>query len=137
MKAFNISILAADKNIYQGPCESVNVPTPDGLYGILAGHINMIVAVAPGQLTYRVPGGEDIYVAVSEGILKVENGEVLVLTDTAELPDEIDLNRAKHALDDAQEEILQNKSMHEYALAQAELARAMGRLKVGRKRDKK
>ena len=100
MAQFNIHILASDNAFYEGPCESLVVPTIRGQYGILAGHYNLISAVVPGKLTFRVPGEEDQFVAVSSGIVKVENNEVLVLVDTAERPEEIDENRAKRAAEE-------------------------------------
>lgn len=58
MKTFQLNILQADSPFYTGPCESLTVPTPQGKYGILANHINIIIAVVPGKLSYKVPGGE-------------------------------------------------------------------------------
>lgn len=130
MAQFRIHILASDNAFYEGPCESLVVPTIRGQYGILAGHYNLISAVVPGKLTFRVPGGEDQIVAVSAGIVKVENNEVLVLVDTAERPEEIDENRARRAAEEAKEAMLQKRSMQEYRSAQMHLARALNRLKV-------
>lgn len=130
MREFEIHILAADNAFYEGPCESLVVPTIRGQYGILAGHSNLMSAVIPGKLTFRVPGGEDQIVAVSAGIVKVEKNEVMVLVDTAERPEEIDENRARRAAEEAKEAMLQRQSMQEYRIAQANLARAMNRLKV-------
>ena len=130
MSQFQVFILAADNVLYEGTCESLIVPTSQGQYGILANHSNMISAVIPGLLTYRVPDGEEQFAAVSAGIVKVENNEVLVLVDTAERPEDIDANRAKRAADEAKEAILQKRSIQEYHSAQANLARAINRLKV-------
>lgn len=127
---FQVHILAADHSLYEGPCESVIVPTTDGEQGILANHSNMIAAVTTGELRYTVPGEKPQPIAVSPGLLKVENGEVLVLVDTADRPEEIDINRAKRAADAAREELLQKKSRQEYLSAQAHLARAINRMRV-------
>ncbi len=130
MKEFKIHILAADNSLYEGPCLSLVIPTVDGQYGILAGHSNMISAVVPGKLTCRVPGQPEQVAAVSEGLVKVENGDVLVLVDAAERPEEIDANRARRAADEAKEALLQHHSMREYHAAQLTLSRALNRLKV-------
>lgn len=130
MKQFDIRILAADHVFYEGACESLNVPTTHGLFGILANHSNLIAAIVPGRLSYRVPGGENLYAAVSEGLLKVENNKVLVLVDSAERPEEIDANRAMREAEEAKEEMLQKNSIMENRLASANLARALNRLKV-------
>ena len=97
MEAFQVHILAADHTFYEGPCESLVVPTVDGEAGILAHHCNIIAAVVPGELRCRTPEGEKYRAAVSEGLVKVEGGDVLVLVDSAERPEEIDANRARRA----------------------------------------
>ncbi len=135
MTPFQVSILAADNVLYEGPCESLIVPTLQGQYGILAHHSNMISAVVPGELSYRVPDGEEQLAAVSAGLVKVENNEVLVLVDTAECPEDIDVNRAKRAADEAKEAILQKRSIQEYRTAQVMLAREANRLDVKRHHD--
>ena len=98
--------------------------------GILAGHCDIISAVVPGKMTYRVPGGENQIAAVSGGLVKVEDGEVLVLVDSAERPEEIDANRAREAAAAAKEAMLQKRSIREFHAAQMTLARATVRLKV-------
>jgi F-type H+-transporting ATPase subunit epsilon len=127
---FQVFILAADGPLYEGPCESLVVPMGHGQYGILAHHRDMIGAVVPGTLLYRVPGGELQPAAVSAGMVKVEGDEVLVLVDTAERPEEIDANRARRAADEAKEALLQKRSIQEYHAAQANLSRALSRLRV-------
>lgn len=134
MNSFNIHILASEHLFYEGPCESLVVPTIRGQYGILAGHSNLISALVPGKLIFRVPGGEDQVLAVSEGIVKAEHNEVLVLVDTAERPEDIDANRARRAAEEAKEMLLQKRSIQEYHSAQAQLARALNRLKVKKTR---
>ena len=102
------------------------------MYGIHAHHSNMITAIIPGTLQYQIVPGAPLEAAVSNGLAKVENGEVLILVDTAERPEEIDANRARRDADAAKEAILQKKSIQEYRPAQANLARALSRLRVKR-----
>lgn len=135
MDTFKVHILSADAPGYEGPCESLVVPTSQGQYGILAHHSNMIAAVVPGLLSYRIPGQEEAVLSVSEGMVKIENNEVMVLADTMETLDEIDVNRAKRELDEAKEIMLQKRSMREYRMAQADMARAVNRLRVKRNYD--
>ena len=130
MDTFLVHILAADKTLYEGPCESLTIPTSDGEQGILAHHSSMIAAVQPGTLRYRVPGQPVQLAAVSPGMVKVEANDVLVLVDSAERPEEIDVSRAQREADEAREALLQKKSRQEYQLAQATLARALNRLRV-------
>ena len=130
MENFPVHILAADEPFYEGPCQSISVPTTTGMYGVLAHHTNVILAIVPGTLRYRCEGEDEKLAAGSAGLMKVENGEVLILVDSAERPEEIDANRAQRAADQAKEELLQKKSIQEYRMAQSNLARALSRLQV-------
>lgn len=130
MNTFSLTVLAAEKPFYEGECVSLVLPTVDGQYGIQAGHNNMIAAVVPGELKFTVPNDEIVLAAVSEGLVKVENGNVLILVDTAERPEEIDENRARHSAGQAKEAILQKKSIQDYYSAQGRMARALSRLRV-------
>ena len=130
MENFPVHILAADEPFYEGPCQSISVPTTTGMYGVLAHHTNVILAIVPGTLRYRCEGEDEKLAAVSAGLMKVENGEVLILVDSAERPEEIDANRAQRAADRAKEELLQKKSIQEYRMAQSNLDRALSRLQV-------
>lgn len=130
---FELSVLASDKDFFEGSCSSLVVPTSQGVYGIMAHHANFIGAVVPGLLKLKtnVEGKEKvIYAAVSSGLVKVENNKVLVLVDSAEKPEEIDEIRAQRKIQEAQEAIIQKKSIQEYYEAQTRMARAVNRLKV-------
>lgn len=135
MTPFRVQILAADHPFYEGECCSLMLPTSNGMYGIQAHHSNMITAITAGTLRYRIREDEVLEAAVSGGLAKVENGEVLILVDTAERPEEIDANRARRDADAAKEAMLQRKSIMEYQTAQATLARAVSRLRVKRRHN--
>lgn len=130
MNSFNLHILAADRTFYEGACDSLIVPTPQGQYGVQANHCNTISAVVTGVMEITPHGEEKFTAAVSNGLIKIEDNDVLVLVDTAERPEEIDVNRAKRAADEAKEMLLQKRSIREYRVAQAHFARALNRLKV-------
>lgn len=134
MNTFNLHILAAERPFFEGECESLMLPLTTGEYGIKANHSNMIAGVVPGFLMYRDELGNEVNAVVSEGMIKVDHNEVLVLVDTVELPEEIDANRAERAAAHAKEILLQKRSRQEYLMAQTELARATSRLKVSKMR---
>ena len=134
MTEFQLSILASDRVVYEGPGVSLTVPTVEGQLGILAGHSNLIAAIVTGVIKYRITPEDEQVLAVSEGMVRVSNNEVHVLVDTAERPEEIDVSRARRAEEAAREVILQKHGMEEYKLATADLARALNRLKI---KDKK
>ena len=135
MNTFTLAVLAAEKPFYEGECRSLIIPTLNGQYGIQANHHNVIVAIIPGSLKITGKNGEEIFAAVSAGIAKVEDNYVLLIVDTIERPEDIDENRAKYAAEEAKEAMLQKKSMQDYHLAQAKMARAINRLRVKKHND--
>ena len=132
MDTFKLRILAADHPFYEGECESLSIPIFDGSYGIQARHSNMTAAVVPGLLHFRRPGAPEQAVAVTGGIAKVEDNEVVVLVDAAERPEDIDELRAQRAAAAAREALLQKKTLQEYRMAEAKLARALNRIRIKR-----
>ena len=132
---FRVHILASARDFFDGACSSVRLPTIDGEIGILARHINFVTALVPGEMWYRLADGTEHTAAISHGLVRMEDNDVLILVDSAEHPEEIDMARAKRAAERAKEIMLQSKSWQEYLQTQASLSRAMNRLKAARRAD--
>ena len=134
---FRLQIMASDHVVYDGDALSAVIPTTEGQVGIMAHHSNIIMAVVPGLLEY-VPADENgialdrQYAVVSNGLIKVENNELMVLVDTAEDPNAVDEARAERAEARAREELKHSDTMREHAMAEAELSRALSRIKATR-----
>ena len=125
MEKFILNITASSGEFYQGYCESLTLPTGDGVYGVQAGHNPVLVALHMGIAKFTVDG-ETREVLVGDGIAEVTPTFVLLLVDSAERPEDIDRIRA--------EERLQHKqSMHEYYQSKIALDRAMQRLQTAAK----
>ena len=136
MDNFRLHFMASDHMVFDDEAQSVSLPTTEGSVGILAHHSNIIMAVVPGEITYRAANGDEETVIVSDGLLKVENGEVMILVDTAERPDEIDEARAQRAEERAREELKRANTNRDIALASAELSRAMNRIRASKKKHR-
>ena len=110
--------------------DEVVVPGSEGYFGVLPGHAPLLATLGIGELTYRI-GREERHVAVSGGFAEVRNDKVIVLADTAELPQDIDRGRAERSRERA-EQRLSGRSQDEtdYARAAAALARAVTRIQV-------
>ncbi len=80
--------------------------------------------------------GEWKYAAISEGFIEVLPDRAVILADSCELPEEIDIKRAEEARERAQEMLRQQQSIREYYETQAALNRAMNRLKISQKHFK-
>ena len=133
MTEFKLKILEADSTFYDGNCISIIVPTSEGAYGIQANHENMIAAIVPGEIKYTLPTGEEVHAAITGGFLKMEENELLILAEAAERPEDIDEKRMQEEIKLMSEELLSKKSIEEYRIAQARMARAINRLKVKNK----
>ena len=126
---FSLKIIATNKIYYDGRAQSLVIPTITGQRGILPHHEEMICAIDMGVLQFLKPDGEREEILVGAGSLQIANNRVIVLVDTAETRDEIDVRRAQEAADRARERLRQKKSSEEYRMTQAALARALSRLK--------
>lgn len=136
MNTFNLKIYASDHIYFDGECEHVMIPIENGQYGILAKHRNTISEVEPGIMTFRPAGGKDIKAAVTRGLIKIEEGNVLVLVHRCENPDKIDINAIKRAEAEALRKIREKNSSKEFHMAEANLSRAFNKLKSTTKKNK-
>ncbi len=130
MNTFKLRVYEADGIFASGEAESIVIPTIDGEYGVMANHENLVVSIVPGMLKYRMKGDEDRIAAVSSGMMRVENNDVLIIVESAERPEDIDEERSREAEAEAKEEMLRKKSEEDYFLAESTLIRAINRLKV-------
>jgi F-type H+-transporting ATPase subunit epsilon len=113
---------------------SVTVPGQLGELGVLPGHRPLITSLAIGMLTYS-DGGKTKHLATTEGFMEVHDDEIVVVTQTAEDPDEIDATRAKKSLDDIEVQIKALDPHHDpvgWKQAQDKRLRALNRLAVSR-----
>ena len=129
MTTFHLKIFCSTGVFYDGPCESLILPTDDGLYGVQANHEPVVIGVWIGELQYKVDGQwQDI--AVGRGFARAADNEVILIVDTAERPEDIDENRARAAAERARERLQVQQSRREYYSGQFAMTRAMTRLKV-------
>ncbi|MBQ3885796.1 MAG: F0F1 ATP synthase subunit epsilon [Ruminococcus sp.] len=134
-KTFHLEIVTTDRIFYKGDCEHLVITAIDGLLGILAGHEPLVTALPAGELKYMVDG-KWRYAAISDGFIQVMPDKSVILADSCELPEEIDIKRAEEARERAEEKLRQKQSIKEYYQTQAALNRAMNRLKVSQKHFK-
>ncbi len=113
--------------------DEIFAPGSLGQFGLLPGHAPMLTTLQPGEFRYR-KGKEIFYLAVSWGYVEIENNRVVILAETAETEDEIDLERARAALGRAQQALTgMSAEEKEYRAMQQALARAMVRIQVAGK----
>lgn len=136
MKEFDLHILEADNEFYNGKCVSLVIPTTEGMYGILANHENIVAAITIGVIKFTLPDGTRRHAAVSNGIVKVENNEVMILVESCEDPEEIDEARARSEEEMARDVLAGKSNRLNYRAAKGMLARAANRLKIAKRYGK-
>jgi len=129
---FYLEILTPDRKFFWGEVESLIVNTPSGQIGILKDHMPIVAVVEVGIVKIKKDGNW-LEAVLGQGFMEVKQNRTVIIADTAEWPDEIDINRAKAAKERAMERILRRENQTEYIRSQAALARAMARLAAGKK----
>ena len=127
---FNLEVVTLKRLIFSGMVEDVMAPGSVGYFEILRGHTPFVSSLQPGIFTLTLPRGEKKTMAISGGFLLTDGEKVIVLADSAETPDEIDLERAKASRDRAQRRLTENPPDLDILRAKASLHRALARLKV-------
>ena len=113
--------------------DMVVAPGVEGQLGILPQHAPLITTMVPGELRI-VRGGSEEALAVSGGFLQVGPDRVMVLADTAERSEEIDIARAEEARRRAEADLANPRQASDPAMIQAAMRRSVVRLRVAQRR---
>jgi|SRR5664279_1883452 len=102
MATMQVDLVSVERAIWSGEATAVFARTAAGELGILPGHTALLGALEPGWLV-RIDraGADSLRVAVHGGFLSVRKDGVSVLAEMAETADEIDVARARAALERA------------------------------------
>ena len=123
MATMQVELVSVERPIWSGEATAVFARTVDGELGILPGHTPLLGALEPGRIVRIDRENEDsLRVAVHGGFLSVGKERVSVLAEMAETADEIDVSRAKAALDRADPETPEGAAARNRALARLRAA---------------
>lgn len=126
---FQLEIVTPEKKVVDTKAEEVQIPGKNGYLGILPGHAPLITELAVGEITYR-DGGSEQKLAVAWGFAEVLPDKVTILAETAERPNEIDVDRARKAKDRAEQMLTSGDTNVDVERALDSLHRAETRLDV-------
>lgn len=135
MATIRLDIVSPDKGeIFSKDIDMLIVRSTAGELGILPRHANLLTELLPHAMRIKMEGGEQL-VALGGGFMEVTPEKITVLADSAELPENIDVERAQRAKKRAEERIAQYKQATKESLididrANRALARAKARLLV-------
>lgn len=135
MATIRLDIVSPDKGeLFSKDIDMLIVRSTAGELGILPRHANLLTELIPHAMRIKMDGGEQL-IALGGGFMEVTPEKITVLADSAELPENIDVERAQRAKQRAEERIAQYKQATKDSLididrANRALARAKARLLV-------
>lgn len=132
---FTLTLVTPQKKILEGAeLKEVYVPGFRGELEILPGHAALVTTLEAGVVKYKLAGSTELKaLAISWGYCEVTSaGEVTVLAETAEAPEEIDLKRAEASREDALKK-LETTTYEDFDRYARRLERAEARIKTAKK----
>lgn len=129
-------IVTQERTVFSEQVDAVNLPSPEGRMGILPNHMVMLTALTFGEVVVR-RGGEEEYFAIGGGFAEILPHKVTILADSAEYAEEIDVDRAQRAREEAERAMREGVVVDStsYAQIEAALRRAQVRIDVSRRRS--
>ena len=95
-----LEIVTPDRHVVNDYAQEVQIPGANGYLGVLPGHAPLISELAVGEISYR-KNGHVFRLAVAWGFAEILPDKVTILAETAERPEEIDIEAARRARDEA------------------------------------
>ena len=124
-----LEIVTPERSVLTEQVDEVVLPSLEGYMGVLPGHAPLLAQLDVGEVSYRV-GQQRKYLAISGGFAEVQRGSVSVLARTAELSEEIDLERARRAKEKAESALKGELPAEQFRQFEVRLKRAISRIGV-------
>lgn len=131
MAKLSMELVTGERVVYQDDnIDMIVAPGSEGTLGILPNHAALVSLMDAGELRVKKGGSEESLI-VFGGFIEVLDNRVIILADSAERAEEIDLERAASARERAELSLQDRSEQQSIAEADAALRRAALRLKVG------
>lgn len=127
---FDLEIVTPKKVTYRGVVTSFTAPGVVGGFQVLRSHAPLLSSLAAGEVKILDVSGSESRYATSGGFVEVRDNKVVMLAETAEKAEDIDVKRAEAARDRAQKRLEEKKIETDVERAKISLQRALNRLKV-------
>ncbi len=125
-----LEVVTPEKAVVDEDVQIVVAPGSLGEFGVLIGHTPFLTTLKMGTLRYKDASDRERFVFLSGGFAEALPDKVTVLAESAERRSDIDIERARSALERAQKRLAQKQDDVDYARARAALERAMHRLRA-------
>jgi len=130
MKEINIEIITPSKSAYKGNARTIWVPGQLGNFQVLFNHAPLLSNLDVGRIKIEDVNGQVIEYSTGGGTVEVKDNKVLLLADSVESKEEIDIERAKSAYTRAKERLIAGtKADIDILRAELSLQRAINRMK--------
>ena len=133
-RSFLLEIIAPNRVVFDGEATSVSAPGTLGGFQVLFNHAPLLSSLDAGPLKVKDTVGADTVYATGGGYLEVRDNKVVVLVESAERPEDIDVERARAARDRAAGRLKSHDPSLDVLRAEAALARALNRLRLAGRR---
>lgn len=132
MKEIKVEIVTPAKIAFTGNVKSITIPGTKGNFQVLFNHAPLMSSFEVGFIKIEDESGESTNYATSGGTVEVLNNKVVVLAESFESKEQIDIKRAEQALERAKNRIKNKKSEQTIDVSRVEFAikRAINRLKL-------
>jgi len=129
----HLDIVTPDHLVAHDSVSALSLPGKTGYLGILPGHAPLLTELVPGELVYTRDSVKH-YIAVNWGFAEVLPDRVIVLVQSAERAEDIDVERAEHAKERAEERLKRfTDPAVDQERAREALSRALTRLETARR----
>ena len=136
MNELDLEIISPEKKVYSGKVKSVTIPGTMGNFQVLFNHAPLISTIEIGIIKLVLSDDSTRVFTTSGGSAEVLDNKVLILSDTVESIDNIDIERARNAKERAEDRLTNKGVIIDVDRARAALARALNRIKASEKYSK-
>jgi len=123
-----LEIVTPQGLVYSGEVDEVTASGSEGEFGVLPGHVPFVTTLKIGMLACK-KGNETKFFFVSWGYAEVGPDKVMILADSAERSEDIDIERAKAAMKRAEERLKKAEDV-DFVRAESALERAVTRTRI-------
>lgn len=135
MKTLKLEVITPSKKAFDDSVSAVTLPGTAGSFQVLYNHAPLMSSLEIGVVKIIDTNEKENFFAIGGGTVEVLDNKVLVLAESFERPDEIDIERAEKAKQRAKERLSSKDKDIDNARAEAALKRAVNRLKLTKKID--
>ncbi len=133
MPTFNLELVTPARVLFEGEVQSLRAPGVEGSLGLMAGHAPLLTELKIGLIKIDLPNGAQEFVSCSGGFMEVTRQKTIILADSAEMAADIDVERARKALQ-AAEVALGSSEETNVADLKLQIERAKNRINVAQMR---